>query len=81
MKTKKLVRLFSKSVDREDRRRREEQAALGELLDKLRKKAETLAAEVRAEEDAEKQAKLEKKLALVAAQVEKGEQILRDHRE
>jgi len=81
MKTKKLVRLFGKSVDREARRRSEEEAALGKLLEQLRGKAEKLAAEARDEDDPDKVAKREKKLALIAAQLEKGEQILQTRQE
>jgi UDP:flavonoid glycosyltransferase YjiC (YdhE family) len=76
LKTKKLLRHFSRLLDQQDHRRREERAALESLLEQLREKREKLQAELEEEEDPASAAKLNRKLALVAAQIQKGERIL-----
>lgn len=81
MKTKKLLVRIAEVLSGEASRKKREAAALTKLIDKLKAKEEELAQKRKEADDEEKTAKLEKKIALLKAQREKGEELLAAGRE
>ena len=78
MKTRKLLKALGKLFDQEGLKLQKIHDEIGELLQKLRDKKQKLKKKIRHEKNADERKRLERKLAVIEAQIDKGVEKLAD---